>query len=85
MPDPPEPEDHPFTQITIVTSESTKPRATAHTRSWEMPADGADFVAAWLKEIFGPPVEGLCPVGSMIDLAEMKGHMWVSGGEDDGG
>ena len=84
MTDPPGPEDRSLTQVTIISSDSVQPGATASIRSWEMPAALADHAAAWLTEMCGPPIEGLCSVGSAIDLAVISDHIWMSGGEDDG-
>ena len=82
MPDLPVGADRSLTLVTIASSDSLKPQATVHTRSWEVPPVFAAMLADMLAGMFGPPAEGLCPAGSTVDLAAVEGHLFISGGDD---
>jgi hypothetical protein len=75
--------DRPLTTVTIITADSIQPDATAHTRSWELPAVDSGVLAAYLIERYGDPVEGFVPVGSMTDLAKVPGHLFIEERQDD--
>lgn len=59
-----------LTLVTVITAGSREPGATAHSRSWQIPADSAGAFAQAMTERYGAPMEGLSTVGAMQQRAE---------------
>lgn len=73
----------PLTVITLTHSAGRDDDATAHGRTWIIPAEWAEQFAAEMTRRFGEPAcEQVTTVAEAVALAERPGSVWISGGDD---